>query len=121
MTKPAPSPVRPPRPRPPGRLSGGTRDNIIKLRLDDDELAALQAAAEARGYPVARHLRDLAIAESAGSNTATAQALGQTLLICNTLLRDMRQHELRISPRHGDLLLEALDQLLTQLPRRRPD
>ena len=84
MTKPAPSPARPSRRRPPGRLSGGTRDNIIKLRLDDDELASLQAAAEARGYPVARHLRDLVIAESAGTDTATAQALGQTLLICNT-------------------------------------
>jgi len=121
MTKPAPSPARPPRPRPPGRLSGGTRDNIIKLRLDDDEFAALQAAATARGYPVARHLRDLVIAESTGTDTSTAQALGQTLLICNTLLRDMRQKELRISSRHGDLLLEALDQLLTQLPRGRPD
>ena len=121
MTKHAPSPDRPSGHRPAGRLSGATRNKVIKLRLDDDELAILQRAAQARGYPVARHLRDLVIAESARTEIATAQALGQTLLICNTLLRDMRQQELRISPEHGKQLLAALDQLLTRLPRGRAD
>ena len=114
MAIPSPAPARKPRPRPPGRLSGGSRENVLKVRFDDEEFAIVRDGAKARNCTPARHLRDLAVADAVRETAATHEELGRLILMLNTFYRNSQDEGLRISPAHGE-------QLLTLVRKRLPD